>query len=94
MPHNDQGPPQRRNRPGRTTQAAPKSIAQDILSVSPDAWHEAPSAADRAEAHVLAIAYSLGYRLAVRCTRCGQWLVAPSSVRRHLGPVCAAKAVG
>lgn len=28
-------------------------------------------------------------RLAVPCSRCGTWLVAPSSVRRHLGPVCA-----
>ena len=26
------------------------------------------------------------------CTRCNQWLVAPSSVRRHMGPVCRAKA--
>lgn len=30
-----------------------------------------------------------GFRLAVQCTRCGTWLVAPTSVRRHLGPVCA-----
>lgn len=29
------------------------------------------------------------FRLAVQCTRCGTWLVAPTSVRRHLGPVCA-----
>ncbi|MDJ0359705.1 DUF6011 domain-containing protein [Rhodococcus sp. H29-C3] len=30
-----------------------------------------------------------GFRLAVQCERCGTWLVAPSSVKRHLGPVCA-----
>lgn len=29
------------------------------------------------------------FRLAVQCSRCGTWLVAPTSVRRHLGPVCA-----
>lgn len=29
------------------------------------------------------------FRLAVQCERCGTWLVAPSSVKRHLGPVCA-----
>ncbi len=29
------------------------------------------------------------FRLAVQCTACGTWLVAESSVRRHLGPVCA-----
>ncbi|KZF00883.1 hypothetical protein A2J03_09880 [Rhodococcus sp. EPR-157] len=29
------------------------------------------------------------FRLAVQCSRCGTWLVAPSSVKRHLGPVCA-----
>lgn len=33
------------------------------------------------------------FTAAVRCARCRQWLVAPASVRRHLGPVCAAKVV-
>lgn len=45
----------------------------------------------RRDAHLTAIAYAAGYRLAVRCARCGQWLVAEKSVRLHLGPVCAAK---
>lgn len=31
------------------------------------------------------------FRLAVRCTVCGTWLVAPASVRRHMGPRCARK---
>lgn len=29
------------------------------------------------------------YRLAVQCGRCGTWLVAPASIKRLLGPVCA-----
>ena len=31
------------------------------------------------------------YRLASRCHACGAWLVDPVSVRRHLGPRCAAR---
>jgi hypothetical protein len=54
-------------------------------------WHEPLTAEDRADLDVLIAAAERGYRLAVRCTRCNQWLVAPSSVRRHLGPVCQAK---
>jgi hypothetical protein len=52
---------------------------------------EAPTAEDRADAEVLAAAAARGYRLAVRCIRCNQWLAAPSSVARHLGPVCFSK---
>ncbi|KAA1243634.1 hypothetical protein F0Q45_25495 [Mycobacterium simiae] len=54
--------------------------------------HDPLTAEDRADLDVLIAAAERGYRLATRCLRCGQWLVAPSSVRRHLGPVCAAKA--
>lgn len=50
--------------------------------------HEPLTAEDRADLDVLAAAAERGFRLAVRCTRCNQWLVAPTSVRRHLGPVC------
>lgn len=81
----------RRNRPGMASQAAPKSIAADLLSISPDAWHEAPTAEDRAEAVFLAEAYAHGYRLATRCTSCRRWLVADKSVRLHMGPVCRAR---
>ncbi|MDC9015123.1 DUF6011 domain-containing protein [Mycobacterium marinum] len=49
------------------------------------------TADDRADIAILNAAAERGFRLAVRCTRCHQWLVAPSSVRRHLGPVCAQK---
>jgi hypothetical protein len=55
-------------------------------------WHEPLTAEDRADIDVLIAAAERGFRLATRCTRCNQWLVAPSSVRRHLGPVCRAKA--
>jgi hypothetical protein len=55
--------------------------------------HEPLTAEDRADAAALAAAEARGFRLATRCLRCGQWLVAPSSVRAHLGPVCRAKAV-
>jgi hypothetical protein len=43
---------------------------------------------DRADTAIVAAAEALGYRLAVRCTECGQWLVAEQSVRLHVGPVC------
>jgi hypothetical protein len=55
-------------------------------------WHEPVTAEDRADIDVLIAAAQRGFRLATRCTRCNQWLVAPSSVRAHLGPVCRAKA--
>jgi hypothetical protein len=53
--------------------------------------HEPLTAEDRADIEVLIAAAERGFRLATRCTRCGQWLVAPSSVRAHLGPVCKVK---
>jgi Family of unknown function (DUF6011) len=51
----------------------------------------APDASDRHEQRVLEQARAFGYRLAVRCTRCGQWVVAAESVAAHMGPVCRAK---
>ncbi|MDC9012048.1 DUF6011 domain-containing protein [Mycobacterium marinum] len=51
-----------------------------------------PLTADvRADIAILNAAAERGFRLAVRCARCSQWLVAPASVRRHLGPVCATR---
>jgi hypothetical protein len=55
--------------------------------------HEPPTAEDRADLDVLIAAAERGFRLATRCIRCNQWLVAPSSVRAHMGPVCREKAV-
>lgn len=46
---------------------------------------------DRLDAQVLAAARDRGFRLAVRCYRCGQWVVAAQSVALHLGPTCRRK---
>jgi hypothetical protein len=54
--------------------------------------HEPLTAEDRADLDVLIAASERGFRLATRCIRCGQWLVAPSSVRAHMGAVCRSKA--
>jgi hypothetical protein len=56
-------------------------------------WHEAPDAETRAEIELLVKAAEMGFRLATRCTACGAWISNPVSIRRHLGPVCAKKAV-
>lgn len=56
--------------------------------------HEPLTPEDRADIDLLISAAERGFRLAVRCTRCGSWLVAMSSVRAHMGPVCRAKVVG
>lgn len=46
---------------------------------------------DRLDAQVLAEAKARGFRLAIRCSRCNQWLVASKSVALHLGPTCRRK---
>jgi hypothetical protein len=55
--------------------------------------HEPLTREDRDDFDLLVAAAERGFRLATRCIRCNQWLVAPSSVRAHIGPVCRAKAV-
>ena len=58
-------------------------------------WHHDPheplTAEDRDDLDVLIAAAERGFRLATRCIRCGQWLVAPPSIRAHMGAVCRAK---
>jgi uncharacterized protein DUF6011 len=54
--------------------------------------HEPLTAEDRADLDVLIAAAERGFRLATRCRRCNQWLVAPSSIRAHMGAVCRSKA--
>jgi hypothetical protein len=46
---------------------------------------------DALQANLIAEARGLGLRLAVRCARCNQWVVAPKSVALHLGPTCRRK---
>ncbi len=66
------------------TQGATGSVAPS--GVPPTERYE-----DRLDAAVLAAARERGFRLAVRCNRCGQWVVAAESVAWHLGPVCRRK---
>jgi len=76
--------------PGRATSTTP---IIDAHQFTPKDRHEPLSHEDRADLAVLAAAAQRGFRLATRCTRCGQWLVAPTSVRAHMGPVCRALGV-
>lgn len=87
MPHKRKGPARHSQpSPGNTTNA-------DQFTAR---WHhdrhEPLTVEDRADLDVLIAAAERGFRLATRCIRCGQWLVAPSSVRAHMGAVCRAKA--
>lgn len=50
-----------------------------------------PTVDDRLDELVIAAAKARGFAIAVRCTRCGQWVVAAKSVALHMGPVCRAK---
>ncbi|HOB50961.1 MAG TPA: hypothetical protein PKK01_16870 [Mycobacterium sp.] len=53
--------------------------------------YAAPDLEDRLDAQALDAARARGFAVAVPCTRCGQWVVAPKSVALHMGPVCRAK---
>lgn len=79
---------------GKTTKTANQLTTASADFTLP--WHqhrhEPLTPEDRADIDVLVAAAERGFRLATRCLRCNQWLVAPSSVRAHLGPVCRAKA--
>jgi hypothetical protein len=73
-----------------TAHQAPQPDRQSTAATT-STWidHAEPTTAeDRREAQLLAELRALGYRLAVRCTRCSQWLVAAESVAAHMGPVC------
>jgi Family of unknown function (DUF6011) len=86
----------KRRNPGtgaRATSTTPLADSQSKAYRYQDGY-AAPTAEDRADAAILAAAAALGFRLAVRCTRCGQWLVAAESVRSCMGPVCRARVSG
>lgn len=53
--------------------------------------HEGLDAEDWLDAQVIAEAKARGLRLAIRCRRCNQWLVASQSVATHLGRFVEAK---
>jgi hypothetical protein len=80
-------PPQ--NRPSPNT----NGYSSDFTRLLALQRHDPLDAETRGEIELLAKAAEMGFRLATRCTRCNQWIVAPSSVRRHMGAVCAKKAV-
>lgn len=79
---------------GKTTKTANQLTTAKAEFTAP--WyhdaHEPLTAEDRADIDVLIAASERGFRLATRCIRCGAWLVAPSSIRAHMGAVCRAKA--
>ena len=79
---------------GNTTKTANQLTTAKAEFTAP--WHhdlhEPLTAQDRADIDVLIAAAERGFRLATRCIRCDQWLVAPSSIRAHMGAVCRAKA--
>jgi hypothetical protein len=60
----------------------------------PQDGYAAPTAEDRREAALLAIAAELGYRLATTCLDCGHWISSPISIAAHRGPRCRARAEG
>jgi hypothetical protein len=80
----------RESRPGGT-ETAPRSLAADILSISPDAWHSTPTAEDRAVQAALEVLHEFGYGIAMRCLDCQHPITSASSLRRMRGPRCAAK---
>ncbi len=74
----------------RATSTPPSATAKDTACRAEDGY-QAPTVDDRLDAQVIAAAKARGFRLATRCTRCGQWVVAAESVAAHMGPVCRAK---
>jgi hypothetical protein len=74
------------DRPFRDTTSAAKSNGYRRQD-----GYAAPTADDRADIDVLIAAAERGFRLAVQCLDCGQWLANPTSVRAHRGPRCRAR---
>ena len=82
------------NRPGgngaaRTITTATGSVPDLTVLLGHDRRVEPLDTEDRRIAALLAELYDAGYRVAVQCRTCGQWLANPRSVARHQGPVCA-----
>jgi hypothetical protein len=55
--------------------------------------HEPLTPEDREDLELLTRAAERGFRLSARCLDCGHPISSPSSIRRHRGPKCHAKAV-
>lgn len=84
---------ERRNRPGSPGAVAstPPRAGSDSTAHRSQDGYLAPAAEDRLDAAAIDFARSRGFRVAVQCTRCGQWVTADTSVALHMGPVCRAK---
>jgi hypothetical protein len=86
----------RRKSPQPTKPGAPSKTregASDFTRLLGLQRHEPLTTEDRADLDLLAEAAERGFRLATQCTACGAWISNPVSIRRHLGPVCAKRAV-
>lgn len=77
--------------PSHNGSRPPRLSATDAREYIGHDSHEGLDAEDWLDAQVLAEAIARGFRLAVRCRRCNQWIVAEQSVAVDLGPVCRAK---
>ena len=75
--------------PGKQKPPADTGGSQAVSWVRDYREYSEPLTSDeRYEIAVVSAAAELGYRPAVRCIRCGSWLVAAKSVAQHRGPVC------
>jgi len=94
MPRKKNGPgPEPEAIPTNTTTAGTTRTAcvQGTRLHRPEDGYAAPTDEDRLDAAVIAAAKARGFTVAVRCTRCSQWVVTAASVAAHMGPVCRAK---
>ena len=80
------GPP-----PQRAAHAITENTTDPSRLKRPHDGYQAPTAADRREAALLAELRSLGYGITVPCLICRHPLTAPRSLVSHIGPVCAAR---
>jgi hypothetical protein len=82
-----------RERPApRGSRHLPQHRANGYHHNSGDYRHQAPTADERREKKLLNELHALGYGITVPCLECGHPLTSATSLARHLGPVCAARA--
>jgi Family of unknown function (DUF6011) len=84
----------KRPAPAKENRPSPNSTTGTEFTSLPGLQrHEPLTRQDRDDLDLLIKAAERGFRLSVKCVDCGHPLTAPSSVRQHRGPKCAAKAV-